>query len=306
MYDTIFRDVLRSFSVLQNQRTDMTVSSIPPSESSQSDTAKTVLMQGKKGLVMGVANDRSIGWGIAAAAAGQGAELAFTYQGDALKKRVNPLAESVGSDIVLPCDVTDEVSVDLVFNTLKEKWGKLDFLVHAIAYSDKEELKGGYIDTTRENFQKTMEISVYSFTALARRAAEMMPDGGSLLTMTYYGAERVMPHYNVMGVAKAALEASVRYLAVDLGGQNIRVNGLSAGPMKTLAASGIGDFRYILKWNEYNSPLKRNVTLEDIGGAGLYLLSDLSSGVSGETHHVDCGYHVVGMKAVDAPDISVV
>ena len=284
----------------------MTVSSIPPSGSSLSDTAKTGLMQGKKGLVMGVANDRSIGWGIAAAAAGQGAELAFTYQGDALKKRVNPLAESVGSDIVLPCDVTDEVSVDLVFNTLKEKWGKLDFLVHAIAYSDKEELKGGYIDTTRKNFQKTMEISVYSFTALAKRAAEMMPDGGSLLTMTYYGAERVMPHYNVMGVAKAALEASVRYLAVDLGGQNIRVNGLSAGPMKTLAASGIGDFRYILKWNEYNSPLKRNVTLEDIGGAGLYLLSDLSSGVSGETHHVDCGYHVVGMKAVDAPDISVV
>ena len=284
----------------------MTVSSIPSSGSSNSDTAKTGLMQGKKGLVMGVANDRSIGWGIAAAAAGQGAELAFTYQGDALKKRVNPLAESVGSDIVLPCDVTDEVSVDLVFNTLKEKWGKLDFLVHAIAYSDKEELKGGYVDTTRKNFQKTMEISVYSFTALARRAAEMMPDGGSLLTMTYYGAERVMPHYNVMGVAKAALEASVRYLAVDLGGQNIRVNGLSAGPMKTLAASGIGDFRYILKWNEYNSPLKRNVTLEDIGGAGLYLLSDLSSGVSGETHHVDCGYHVVGMKAVDAPDISVV
>ena len=306
MYETTFRDVLRSFSVLQNQRTDMTVSSIPPSVSSDSNTAKTGLMQGKKGLVMGVANDRSIGWGIAAAAAGQGAELAFTYQGDALKKRVNPLAESVGSDIVLPCDVTDEVSVDLVFNTLKEKWGKLDFLVHAIAYSDKEELKGGYVDTTRENFQKTMEISVYSFTALARRAAEMMPDGGSLLTMTYYGAERVMPHYNVMGVAKAALEASVRYLAVDLGGQNIRVNGLSAGPMKTLAASGIGDFRYILKWNEYNSPLKRNVTLEDIGGAGLYLLSDLSSGVSGETHHVDCGYHVVGMKAVDAPDISVV
>ena len=284
----------------------MTVSSIPQSGSSLSDTAKTGLMQGKKGLVMGVANDRSIGWGIAAAAAGQGAELAFTYQGDALKKRVNPLAESVGSNIVLPCDVTDEVSVDLVFNTLREKWGKLDFLVHAIAYSDKEELKGGYVDTTRENFQKTMEISVYSFTALARRAAEMMPNGGSLLTMTYYGAERVMPHYNVMGVAKAALEASVRYLAVDLGGQNIRVNGLSAGPMKTLAASGIGDFRYILKWNEYNSPLKRNVTLEDIGGAGLYLLSDLSSGVSGETHHVDCGYHVVGMKAVDAPDISVV
>jgi len=284
----------------------MTVSSTPPSGSLHSETAKTGLMQNKKGLIMGVANDRSIGWGIAAAAAGQGAELAFTYQGDALKKRVDPLAASVSSNMVLPCDVTDEASVDLVFNKLKEKWGKLDFLVHAIAYSDKEELKGGYVETTRENFQKTMDVSVYSFTALARRAAEMMPDGGSLLTMTYYGAERVMPHYNVMGVAKAALEASVRYLAVDLGGQNIRVNGLSAGPMKTLAASGIGDFRYILKWNEYNSPLKRNVTLEDVGGAGVYLLSDLSSGVSGETHHVDCGYHVVGMKAVDAPDISVV
>ena len=284
----------------------MTISSTPPTGSSHKEKAKTGLMQGKKGLIMGVANDRSIGWGIAALAADQGAELAFTYQGDALKKRVNPLAASVGSDMVLPCDVTDEASVDLVFDNLKEKWGKLDFLVHAIAYSDKEELKGGYVDTTRENFQKTMDISVYSFTALARRAAEMMPDGGSLLTMTYYGAERVMPHYNVMGVAKAALEASVRYLAVDLGRHNIRVNGLSAGPMKTLAASGIGDFRYILKWNEYNSPLKRNVTLEDVGGAGVYLLSDLSSGVSGETHHVDCGYHVVGMKAVDAPDISVV
>ena len=284
----------------------MTVSSTPSSGSLHSKTAKTGLMKGKKGLIMGVANDRSIGWGIAAAAAGQGAELAFTYQGDALKKRVAPLATSVASDIVLPCDVTDEASIDLVFSSLREKWGKLDFLVHAIAYSDKEELKGGYVETSRENFQKTMDVSVYSFTALARRAADMMPDGGSLLTMTYYGAERVMPHYNVMGVAKAALEASVRYLAVDLGGRNIRVNGLSAGPMKTLAASGIGDFRYILKWNEYNSPLKRNVTLEDVGGAGLYLLSDLSSGVSGETHHVDCGYHVVGMKAVDAPDISVV
>lgn len=284
----------------------MTVSSTPPSGPSETETLQTGLMQGKKGLIMGVANDRSIGWGIAAAVAGQGAELAFTYQGDALKKRVEPLASSVGSDIVLPCDVTDEKSVDRIFSSLKEKWGKLDFLVHAIAYSDKEELKGGYVETTRENFQKTMDISVYSFTSLARRAAELMPGGGSLLTMTYYGAERVMPHYNVMGVAKAALEASVRYLAVDLGGQNIRVNGLSAGPMKTLAASGIGDFRYILKWNEYNSPLKRNVTLEDVGGAGLYLLSDLSSGVSGETHHVDCGYHVVGMKAVDAPDISVV
>ena len=274
----------------------MTVSSGSPSG----------LMQGKKGLIMGVANDRSIGWGIAAAAAAQGAELAFTFQGDALKKRVEPLAQSVGSDLVLPCDVTDEASVEAVFTTLQERWGKLDFLVHAIAYSDKEELKGGYVDTTRENFRRTMDISVYSLTAIARRAAEMMPDGGSLLTMTYYGAERVMPHYNVMGVAKAALEASVRYLAVDLGGRNIRVNGLSAGPMKTLAASGIGDFRYILKWNEYNSPLKRNVTLEDVGGAGMYLLSDLSSGVSGETHHVDCGYHIVGMKAVDAPDISVV
>ena len=284
----------------------MTVSCTPSSGPSISDTTKKGLMQGKKGLIMGVANERSIGWGIAAAAASQGAELAFTYQGDALKKRVEPLAASVGSNMVLPCDVTDETSVDRVFNSLKEKWGKLDFLVHAIAYSDKEELKGGYVETTRQNFQKTMDISVFSFTDLARRAAEMMPDGGSLLTMTYYGAERVMPHYNVMGVAKAALEASVRYLAVDLGGQNIRVNGLSAGPMKTLAASGIGDFRYILKWNEYNSPLKRNVTLEDVGGAGLYLLSDLSSGVSGETHHVDCGYHVVGMKAVDAPDISVV
>ena len=284
----------------------MTVSSTPSSGSFHSETAKTGLMHGKKGLIMGVANDRSIGWGIAAAAAGQGAELAFTYQGEALKKRVDPLAASVASNVVLPCDVTDEESVDLVFSSLKKEWGKLDFLVHAIAYSDKEELKGGYVETSRENFQKTMDVSVYSFTALAKRAAEMMPDGGSLLTMTYYGAERVMPHYNVMGVAKAALEASVRYLAVDLGGRNIRVNGLSAGPMKTLAASGIGDFRYILKWNEYNSPLKRNVTLEDVGGAGLYLLSDLSSGVSGETHHVDCGYHVVGMKAVDAPDISVV
>ena len=284
----------------------MTVSPTSPSDSLQSETGRAGLMEGKKGLIMGVANDRSIGWGIAAATASQGAELAFTYQGDALKKRVDPLAASVGSNMVLPCDVTDEATVDLVFSSLKEKWGKLDFLVHAIAYSDKEELKGGYVETTRENFKKTMDVSVYSFTALARRAAEIMPDGGSLLTMTYYGAERVMPHYNVMGVAKAALEASVRYLAVDLGRKNIRVNGLSAGPMKTLAASGIGDFRYILKWNEYNSPLKRNVTLDDVGGAGLYLLSDLSSGVSGETHHVDCGYHVVGMKAVDAPDISVV
>ena len=264
------------------------------------------LMQGKKGLIMGVANNRSIGWGIANAVATQGAELAFTYQGDALKKRVEPLAASVGSDLVLDCDVTDEASIDAVFAEIEKRWGKLDFLVHAIAYSDKEELTGEYVDTSRDNFMKTMDISVYSFTSIARRAAAMMNDGGALLTLTYYGAERVMPHYNVMGVAKAALEASVRYLAVDLGGRNIRVNGLSAGPMKTLAASGIGDFRYILKWNEYNSPLKRNVTLDDVGGAGLYLLSDLSSGVSGETHHVDCGYHVVGMKAVDAPDITTV
>lgn len=271
-----------------------------------SETNSAGIMAGKRGLIMGVANNRSIGWGIAAAAAAQGAELAFTFQGDALKKRVEPLAASVGSDFVVECDVTDDASVDAVFTQVEERWGKLDFVVHAIAYSDKEELTGGYVDTSRDNFTKTMDISVYSFTAIAKRAAELMPDGGSLLTMTYYGAERVMPHYNVMGVAKAALEASVRYLAVDLGKQNIRVNGLSAGPMKTLAASGIGDFRYILKWNEYNSPLKRNVTLEDVGGSGLYLVSDLSSGVSGETHHVDCGYHVVGMKAVDAPDITTV
>ena len=264
------------------------------------------ILEGKRGLIMGVANDRSIGWGIAAAAAAAGAELAFTYQGDALEKRVRPLAEGIGSSLVLPCDVTDEASVDSVFDELEKTWGKIDFLVHAIAYSDKEELKGQYVDTTRDNFMTTMDISVFSFTSIARRAAAIMNDGGSMLTLTYYGAERVMPHYNVMGVAKAALEASVRYLAVDLGGRNIRVNSLSAGPMKTLAASGISDFRYILKWNEYNSPLKRNVTLDDVGGAGVYLLSDLSSGVSGETHHVDCGYHVVGMKAVDAPDITTV
>ena len=267
---------------------------------------KNGLLAGKKGLIMGVANNRSIAWGIAKAVADEGAKLAFTYQGDALKKRVEPLANSVGSYISLNCDVTSDESIDEVFSKLKNEWGNLDFFVHAIAYSDKEELTGLYLDTSRENFNRTMDISVYSFTALAKRAAEMMNDGGSMLTLTYYGSERVMPHYNVMGVAKAALEASVRYLAVDLGGRNIRVNGLSAGPMKTLAASGIGDFRYILKWNEYNSPLKRNVTLDDVGGAGLYLLSPLSSGVSGETHHVDCGYHVVGMKAVDAPDISVV
>ncbi len=264
------------------------------------------LMQGKRGLVMGVANDRSIAWGIAKAAHAQGAELAFTYQGDALKKRVGPLADSVGSDIVLPCDVTDLSSIDAVFDTLKEKWGSIDFIVHAVAYSNKDELKGGYIDTSPENFAMTMNISCYSFTAICQRAQPLLNEGASLLTLTYYGAERVMPHYNVMGVAKAALEASVRYLAEDLGKTGVRVNSLSAGPMKTLAASGIGDFRYILKWNEYNSPLRRNVNMDDIGGAGVYLLSSLSSGVTGETHHVDCGYNIVGMKAVDAPDIFVV
>jgi len=263
------------------------------------------LMAGKKGLIMGVANDRSIAWAISKATHAHGAELAFTYQGEALLKRVTPLAASIGSDIVMPCDVSDEASVDAVFEGVAKRWGKLDFLVHAIAYSDKDELKGQYVDTTLENFQRTMLISCYSFTAIARRAAALMPNGGSLLTLTYAGSERVMPHYNVMGVAKAALEASVRYLAEDLGRQKIRVNALSAGPMKTLAASGIGDFRYILKWNEYNSPLRRNVSSEDVGGAGLYLVSDLSSGVTGETHHVDCGYNIVGMKAVDAPDISV-
>ena len=262
------------------------------------------IMHGKRGIVMGVANDRSIAWGIADAIAKQGAKIAFTYQGEALQKRVTPLAESVGSDIVIPCDVSSDEAIENTFNLLKEKWDSIDFLVHAIAYSDKEELKGEYVDTTRENFYKTMDISVYSFTAVAQRAAAMMPKGGSMITLTYYGAEKVMPHYNVMGVAKAALECSVRYLAADLGDSKIRVNSLSAGPIKTLAASGIGDFRYILKWNQYNSPLRRNVTLDDVGGCGVYLLSDLSTGVTGETHHVDCGYHVVGMKAIDAPDMS--
>ena len=264
------------------------------------------VMSGKRGLIMGVANERSIAWGIAKMAANHGAELAFTYQGEALLKRLSPLAQSVDSEMVMQCDVTDEHSLETVFNTIRGNWGKIDFVVHAIAYSDKDELKGEYINTSRDNFLRTLDISCFSFTSVAKYAAELMPDGGSLLTLSYYGAERVMPHYNVMGVAKAALESSVRYLAVDLGDQKIRVNGLSAGPMKTLAASGIGDFRYILKWNEYNSPLKRNVTLEDVGGAAMYLLSDLSSGVSGEIHHVDCGYNIVGMKAVDAPDISVV
>ena len=268
--------------------------------------AATALMAGKRGLIMGVANDRSLAWGIAQACSAHGAELAFTFQGEALQKRVEPLAASVGSSIVLPCDVTDEASMDKVFATIKERWGRLDFLVHAIAFSDKEELKGKYVATSRKNFLQTLDVSCYSFTACAQRAVPLMGEGGSMITLTYYGAERVVPHYNVMGVAKAALEASVRYLAADLGGQNIRVNAISAGPVKTLAASGIGDFRYILKWNQYNSPLKRNTTIEDVGGAGVYLLSHLSSGVTGEIHHVDSGYHVVGMKAVDAPDIAVV
>jgi len=264
------------------------------------------VMAGKQGLVMGVANDRSLAWGIARALRLQEARLAFTYQGEALGKRVRPLAESLDSDFVVDADVTDAASLDSAFDAIAERWGRLDFVVHAIAFSDKNELTGKYLNTSRANFLRTLEISCFSFTDVCRRAAPLMTAGGSLLTLTYAGAERVMPHYNVMGVAKAALEASVRYLAVDLGGDNIRVNAISAGPIRTLAASGIGDFRYILKWNQYNSPLKRNVTIEDVGGAGVYLLSDLSSGVSGEVHHVDCGYHVVGMKAVDAPDISVV
>ncbi|WP_420814401.1 enoyl-ACP reductase FabI [Paracoccus contaminans] len=263
-------------------------------------------MTGKRGLIMGLANDKSIAWGIARTLADHGASLAFSYQGEALRKRVEPLAAQLGSDIVLPCDVTDAASVDALFAALKDRWGGLDFLVHAIGFSNKDELRGRYVDTSRENFLMTMDISVFSFTAVARQAAAMMTNGGSMLTLTYYGAERVMPHYNVMGIAKAALEASVRYLAEDLGKDGIRVNAISAGPIKTLAASGIGDFRYIMKWNELNSPLRRNVTTEDVGRSALYLLSDLGSGVTGETHHVDAGYHVVGMKAVDAPDIDAV
>ncbi|MDP5307067.1 enoyl-ACP reductase FabI [Paracoccus spongiarum] len=262
------------------------------------------LMAGKRGLIMGLANDKSIAWGIAKALGREGADLAFSYQGEALKKRVDPLAAQLGSTMVLPCDVGDEASVDGLFDALAETWGSLDFIVHAIGFSDKEQLRGRYADTTRDNFLLTMDISVYSFTAVARRAAAMMPAGGTMLTLTYYGAERVMPHYNVMGVAKAALEASVRYLAEDFGKEDIRVNAISAGPIKTLAASGIGDFRYIMKWNELNSPLRRNVTQDDVGNSALYLLSPLSSGVTGEVHHVDSGYHVVGMKAVDAPDIA--
>jgi len=264
------------------------------------------LMAGKKGLILGVANNRSIAWGISKALSEQGAEIALTYQGDALKKRVEPLAAEIGAVVAGHCDVTDMASIDAVFAGLQERWGKLDFLVHAIGFSDKEELTGRYVDTSHANFLKTMDISVYSFTAVAQRAEKLMADGGSMLTMTYYGAEKVMPNYNVMGVAKAALEASVKYLAVDLGPKKIRVNAISAGPIKTLAASGIDDFRYILKWNEYNAPLRRTVSIEEVGDSGLYFLSDLSRGVTGEVHHVDSGYHVVGMKAVDAPDISTV
>ena len=258
------------------------------------------LMTGKRGLIMGVANDRSIAWGIAKAAADQGAELAFTFQGEALEKRVRPLAEQVGAKIVVPCDVTDDASIDKTFETIKSSWGALDFVVHAIAFSDKDELKGLYVDTSRKNFALTMDISCFSFTAVCARARVLMPKGGSLLTLSYFGAEKVMPHYNVMGVAKAALECSVRYLAADLGPANIRVNAISAGPIKTLAASGIGDFRHILRWNELNAPLKRNVTIDDVGGAGLYLLSDLARGVTGELHHVDGGYNTVGMMRTDS------
>lgn len=269
-------------------------------------SSQGLLMKGKRGLIMGVANNHSLAWGATQALANQGAELAFSYQSETLEKRVRPLAESLGSDFLVECDVNSEESIEKTFQEIKTKWGSLDFVIHAIAYSDKEELKGKYVDTTRQNFLNTLDVSCFSFTSVCKYAAPLMTQGGSLITLTYYGAEKVMPHYNVMGVAKAALEASVRYLAVDLGGDGIRVNAISAGPVKTLAASGIGDFRYILKWNQYNAPLKRNTTLEDVGGAALYLTSDLSSGVTGEIHHVDSGYHVVGMKAIDAPDITVV
>ena len=262
------------------------------------------LMKGKRGLIMGLANDKSLAWGIAKQLHEHGAEMAFSYQGEALKKRVGPLAEQLGSDFIFECDVSDMDALDKAFDTLKERWDTIDFVVHAIGFSDKNELRGKYVDTSLDNFLMTMNISAYSLVAVAKRASEMMPNGGSIVTLTYYGAEKVIPHYNVMGVAKAALETSVQYLANDLGPQNIRVNAISAGPIKTLAASGIGDFRYILKWNEYNAPLRRNVTIEDVGGSGVYFLSDLSSGVTGETHHVDAGYHVVGMKQEDAPDIA--
>ena len=263
-------------------------------------------MKGKKGLIMGLANERSLAWGIAQALGAQGAELAFSYQGESLEKRVRPLAQELGSDVLIDCDVSDMKALDKAFEELKGRWEAIDFVVHAIGFSDKNELRGKFVDTSLDNFLLTMNISVYSFIAVAQRARAMMKPGGSMLTLTYYGAEKVIPHYNVMGVAKAALESSVKYLAADLGPEGIRVNGISAGPIKTLAASGIGDFRYIMKWNEYNAPLRRNVTIEDVGGAGLYLLSDLASGVTGEIHHVDAGYNVVGMKAEDAPDIATV
>ena len=261
------------------------------------------LMRGKRGIVLGVANNRSIAWGIAKACRAAGAELALTWQGDALKKRVEPLAAELGAVLLGHCDVTEPATIDAVFEEARKQWGKVDFVVHAIAFSDKDELDGRYVETTAENFSKTMLISCYSLTAVAQRAEKLMTDGGALLTLTYYGAEKWMPHYNVMGVAKAALEASVRYLAADLGEKNIRVNAISAGPIKTLAASGIGDFRYILKWNEYNAPMRRTVTIEEVGDSALYFLSDLARGVTGEVHHVDAGYHVVGMKNPDAPDI---
>ncbi|TNE40759.1 MAG: enoyl-[acyl-carrier-protein] reductase FabI [Sphingomonadales bacterium] len=263
----------------------------------------TGLMAGKKGLIMGLANDKSLAWGIAKALHAQGAEMAFSFQGEALGKRVRPLAAELGSDFLIPCDVTDMANLDAAFAELEKRWGTIDFVVHAIGFSDKTELRGKYADTSLDNFLMTMNVSVYSFVAVAQRAAALMPDGGSLLTLTYYGAEKVIPHYNVMGVAKSALETSVKYLAMDMGPDKIRVNAVSAGPIKTLAASGIGDFRYIMKWNEYNSPLRRNVTIEDVGGSALYLLSDLAAGVTGEIHHVDAGYNVIGMKAEDAPDI---
>ena len=264
----------------------------------------TGLMAGKRGLIMGLANDKSLAWGIAKQLHAQGAELAFSYQGDALAKRVRPLAEQVGSDFLIDCDVTDMDKLDAAFAQIEQRWGALDFVVHAIGFSDKNELRGLYVDTSLDNFLLTMNVSAYSFVAVTKRARALMPNGGSILTLSYYGAEKVIPHYNVMGVAKAALETSVKYLAMDLGPENIRVNAISAGPIKPLAASGIGDFRYILKWNELNSPLRRNVTIEDVGGAGLYLLSDLAAGVTGEIHHVDAGYNVIGMKAEDAPDIA--
>lgn len=277
-----------------------------PNTATQISPPKGTLMQGKRGLIMGVANNRSIAWAIAQAVAAQGGEVAFTYQGETLEKRVRPLAATIGADFLLPCDVTDDAAMDSAFDALGKKWGKIDFLVHAIGFADKSFLRGRYVDTPRAAFLQALDISCFSFTAVGQRAAALMPDGGSLLTLSYLGAERVVPHYNVMGVAKAALEASVRYMAADLGPDQIRVNAISAGPIKTLAASGIGDFNYIMKWNRYNAPLERNVELEEVGGAGLYMLSDLSKGVTGEVHHVDCGYHTVGMKNPNAPDIAVV